>query len=186
MPLVAQPGLAPSPVSSTGQALRQERRGEGSSWIPTPRRGRRVSNPPLQSRATRCGVALGSHPHPNPLPQGELGPFPPPHCSVVWLPARYRGGERPGCVESMGAPWGSGSCQCCLRVVGWGREGSAGPWAGSLAGTTDEVSAGPSVNSGRGPSTGSGYERGWLGCYGPRRAPGFRPRIGYGAGFSPE
>ena len=24
----------------------------------------------------------------------------------------YRGGERPGCVESMGAPWGSGSCQC--------------------------------------------------------------------------
>ena len=29
------------------------------------------------------------------------------------------------------------------------------------------------------------YERGWLGCCGPRPA-GFRPRIEYGAGFSPE
>ena len=30
-------------------------------------------------------------------------------------PLATGGGERPGCVESMGAPWGSGSCQCCSR-----------------------------------------------------------------------
>ena len=151
-------GISPIPSIEYGAgSSTRTTGGGGSSSIPTPRRGRRVSNPPLQSRATRCGVALGSHPHPNPLPEGEGVRAPsPPHCSVVWLPARYRGGERPECVESMGAPWGSGSCQCCLRVVSWGREGSAGSSAGSLAGTTDELSAGPSVNSGRGPSTGSG------------------------------
>ena len=53
VPLVAQPGLAPSPVSSTGQALRQERRW-GLPGFPRRARGGRVSNPPLQA-----GTAVG-------------------------------------------------------------------------------------------------------------------------------
>ena len=39
----------------------------GVSWLPTPRRGGRVSNPPLREPVE------GSHPHPCPLPLRERG-----------------------------------------------------------------------------------------------------------------
>ena len=125
------PPLDSGPVSSTGQAVR---RNDGCARSPPyrvrgrlcagttvgfpgfPRRTGRVSNPPLQSRATRCRAAPGESPSPQPSPvegEGVRAPF---HArySVVLSGWRHQGGERPGCVESMGPAQGSGSCQCCL------------------------------------------------------------------------
>ena len=61
---------------------------------------------PYGSRATRCRAATGESPSPRPSPvKGEevRAPF---HArySVVLSGWRHQGGERPGCVESMGTP----------------------------------------------------------------------------------
>ena len=112
VPLVAQPGLAPSPVSSTGQALRQERRW-GLPGFPTPRPGRAGFKPaPTEPRY------------------------------VVWSGTRESPSPQPSPVEG---------------------EGVRAP-----------ISISPPPNGGRGGSP--------L----PVRPSGFRPRIEYGAGFSPE
>ena len=98
-----------------GPPLRLGPRASPSSHpSPAPRRGG-FQTRPYGSRATRCRAAAGESPSPRSTVERRGGKSPLP-CSlfscVVGL-AVYQGGERPGCVESMGPAQGSGSCQCC-------------------------------------------------------------------------
>ena len=98
VPLVAQPGLAPSPVSSTGQALRQERRwglpgfprraGEGGFRTRPYRRERLSASNIAYRRAATWVCPYGwsrAHPppHPSPAPRRRGRANPPLHAGTA-------------------------------------------------------------------------------------------------------
>ena len=98
----------------------------GVCWLPTLHGGGRVSNPPLQRRATRCGVAPGESPSPSPVNRvrgftlfGKLR-------AGSTLSRRGRGGKSPllrslfSCVTGSRSPGGraTGVCGVDGRAIG--------------------------------------------------------------------